>query len=205
MKFYLITGGECIMKVRCPKCGSENVCEILYGMPTSEALELEEQGKIIFGGCEIIMDDLPQPDYGCLDCKFQWAPELPDATDIIKIRFKIWTSAEKNDDKQKYTVYEMFPNGMIRIYQYMGKSKKIVAKIQKNIEANKIIKLAVALQKQLNVLYPYMEKISEKIDEKFDLQISYCDGRKITIRTGDVGADEFYKLVRNVLSKYNIV
>ena len=54
------------MNVKCPKCGSSNVCEILYGMPTGEAHELAEQGKLILGGCDIIIDDLPQPDYGCL-------------------------------------------------------------------------------------------------------------------------------------------
>ena len=77
------------MKVKCPRCGSSNVCEILYGMPTSEAFELEEQGKIILGGCDIVMDDMPMPDYGCLDCKFKWAPELLSASDIIKIRLKL--------------------------------------------------------------------------------------------------------------------
>lgn len=35
------------MNLKCPKCGSSNVCEILYGMPTGEAYELAEQGKLI--------------------------------------------------------------------------------------------------------------------------------------------------------------
>ena len=47
------------MNLKCPKCGSSNVCEILYGMPTGEAYKLAEQGKMILGGCDIIIDDLP--------------------------------------------------------------------------------------------------------------------------------------------------
>ena len=90
------------MKVKCPRCGSNNVCEILYGMPTGEAFELAEQGKLILGGCDIIMDDLPQPDYGCLDCKFEWAPEMLLPSDIVKIRFKVWTSTECSGESQKY-------------------------------------------------------------------------------------------------------
>ena len=50
------------MNLKCPKCGSSNVCEILYGMPTGEAYKLAEQGKMILGGCVNIIDDLPQPD-----------------------------------------------------------------------------------------------------------------------------------------------
>ena len=108
------------MKVKCPRCGSNNVCEILYGMPTGEAFELAEQGKLILGGCDIIMDDLPQPDYGCLDCKFEWAPEMLLPSDIVKIRFKVWTSTECSGESQKYMIYEMFQDGLIRIYQYIG-------------------------------------------------------------------------------------
>ena len=92
------------MNLKCPKCGSSNVCEILYGMPTGEAYELAEQGKLILGGCDIIIDDLPQPDYGCLDCKFEWAPELLPASYMVKIRFKVWTSIGISEDIQRYTV-----------------------------------------------------------------------------------------------------
>lgn len=111
------------MNLKCPKCGSSNVCEILYGMPTGEAYELAEQGKLILGGCDIIIGDLPQPDYGCLDCKFEWAPELLPASYMVKIRFKVWTSIGISEDIQRYTVYEMFPNGLVRIYRYEGTSR----------------------------------------------------------------------------------
>ena len=89
------------MNLKCPKCGSSNVCEILYGMPTGEAYKLAEQGKMILGGCDIIIDDLPQPDYGCLDCKFEWAPELLPASYMVKIRFKVWTSIGISEDIQR--------------------------------------------------------------------------------------------------------
>lgn len=74
---------------------------ILYGMPTGEAFELAEQGNVILGGCEIIMDDTPQADYGCLDCKYEWVPELLPASDISKIRFKFWTSTVTSGEVQE--------------------------------------------------------------------------------------------------------
>lgn len=44
------------MKTRpkCPKCGDENIAEILYGLPAfDESLERDlESGKVVLGGCE---------------------------------------------------------------------------------------------------------------------------------------------------------
>ena len=45
------------MNLKCPKCGSSNVCEILYGMPTGEAYKLAEQGKIILVPIRIYNQD----------------------------------------------------------------------------------------------------------------------------------------------------
>ena len=34
----------------CPRCGSEDVVPILYGMPTEEAVEASVRGEIALGG-----------------------------------------------------------------------------------------------------------------------------------------------------------
>lgn len=54
--------------VKCPKCGSLHIANILYGMPAySEQLMTDiDKGKIILGGCIITGDD---PKWQCFDCK----------------------------------------------------------------------------------------------------------------------------------------
>ena len=187
------------MKVKCPRCGSNNVCEILYGMPTGEAFELAEQGKLILGGCDIIMDDLPQPDYGCLDCKFEWAPEMLLPSDIVKIRFKVWTSTECSGESQKYMIYEMFQDGLIRIYQYIGKSRKVVTKETKQTDANEVSKLSAALQKELKT--PFAARERREGESAFNLQITYIDWRKIVVDSEDDMAGEFWNLMKRFVEK----
>ncbi len=187
------------MNLKCPKCGSSNVCEILYGMPTGEAYKLAEQGKMILGGCDIIIDDLPQPDYGCLDCKFEWAPELLPASYMVKIRFKVWTSIGISETIQRYTVYEMFPNGLVRIYRYEGTSRKSVDKQVKHIEKKEVQKLSSALRKELNV--PVFARENSCPEKRFDLQISYTDGRKVNVASTDEGAICFLRLLDKVVKK----
>jgi hypothetical protein len=36
----------------CPRCGSREVAEIVYGLPGSDLAEAEERGEVILGGCE---------------------------------------------------------------------------------------------------------------------------------------------------------
>lgn len=54
-------------QTRCSKCDSHKVARIIYGMPDfTERLEkLEEQGKIVFGGCSVSGND---PKYECTEC-----------------------------------------------------------------------------------------------------------------------------------------
>lgn len=54
---------------KCLKCGSLNVIKILYGMPTHEAFQLADEGKIRLGGCCITGTD---PEYYCKDCENEW-------------------------------------------------------------------------------------------------------------------------------------
>jgi hypothetical protein len=44
---------------KCPKCGSKNSGQILYGEPTYEAFQESEKGIIKLGGCIIRVTMLP--------------------------------------------------------------------------------------------------------------------------------------------------
>lgn len=50
---------------RCPKCGSERVVPIFYGLPPADLLERTEPGEIYFGVCCIEPD---QPSSACREC-----------------------------------------------------------------------------------------------------------------------------------------
>jgi len=49
----------------CPECRSADVIPILYGLPTSEAFEMEQQGKVRLGGCMI---DAESSRWECTAC-----------------------------------------------------------------------------------------------------------------------------------------
>jgi hypothetical protein len=52
---------------KCPHCGkSDSVIRILYGMPTHEAWEDEQAGKLHIGGCCIEPDT---PKWYCKRCE----------------------------------------------------------------------------------------------------------------------------------------
>ena len=57
------------MKVNCPKCKSNNVIPIVYGLPGYEMREDAIKGKIHLGGCVIEED---APDFHCNDCEQEW-------------------------------------------------------------------------------------------------------------------------------------
>lgn len=54
-------------KTQCSKCGSFKVARVIYGMVDfDDRLEkLEEQGRVVLGGCSITGND---PKYECTDC-----------------------------------------------------------------------------------------------------------------------------------------
>ena len=54
-------------KIKCPKCKSENIKEIRYGLPDPEMLNKHERGEILLGGCEIMNEK-----WYCTDCNFRW-------------------------------------------------------------------------------------------------------------------------------------
>jgi len=53
-------------KRKYPKCNSNNLIPIIYGMPGIDLVEKENKGEIKFGGC-IVMPDSPK--WYCEDCK----------------------------------------------------------------------------------------------------------------------------------------
>ncbi|PAU66803.1 hypothetical protein [Bifidobacterium criceti] len=57
-------------EVICPRCGSRNIANIMYGMPVSDAeLQRElDEGKVVLGGCEV-EGIYPLPRYQCNDCE----------------------------------------------------------------------------------------------------------------------------------------
>lgn len=55
--------------IACPKCGSDMVVPIIYGMPNHEAFEEETRGEIRLGGCCVGPDD---PAFACNSCDHEW-------------------------------------------------------------------------------------------------------------------------------------
>jgi hypothetical protein len=54
-----------LMKKTCPKCQSDNIIPIVYGLPSSEAGDDEKKGLIRLGGCDI---DESSPQWHCKNC-----------------------------------------------------------------------------------------------------------------------------------------
>ncbi|MEQ8717703.1 MAG: hypothetical protein RIE08_08840 [Acidimicrobiales bacterium] len=50
----------------CPRCGSDRVVEVVYGMPGPDVAEASRRGEVALGGCCIGFDD---PTHRCLDCE----------------------------------------------------------------------------------------------------------------------------------------
>ncbi len=73
---------------KCPKCG-KILAPIVYGLPTSEAVEASSRGEIFLGGCEVYPNS---PKYHCYNCildfdKDQKKPTKSDNTPIDFLDF----------------------------------------------------------------------------------------------------------------------
>ena len=55
--------------MKCPKCSSDLVVPIMYGMPGPEMQQDYFDGKIKLGGCGMSEEN---PDYHCKDCNYEW-------------------------------------------------------------------------------------------------------------------------------------
>lgn len=60
-----------IIVLKCPNCKSENVAQILRGLPDMTKISQQDidDGKIILGGCLVDKDDL---DWHCNACENEW-------------------------------------------------------------------------------------------------------------------------------------
>ncbi len=58
---------------KCHKCGKTTVLKILYGMPTDEAWELSEKGKLIIGVCCLSEES---PEWACTHCKMEYKKSI---------------------------------------------------------------------------------------------------------------------------------
>lgn len=177
--------------VICPECESKRTAPIIYGYPSSELFSLSEQDKVFLGGCGWI-DDQIHPDYGCLDCKCQWAKELLPAEKVTKIRYKVMEQGLCTIDMQRAWIYEMFPDGRCIYYLYQGQDKHYKIKEVEMVSTQKFYKLAAELQKILSA--PLWEKhiIEGEVCDgcAYNLQITYADKRK-KVLTGDVAGGTF--------------
>ena len=71
--------------IKCPKCGKE-LAPIIYGLPTSEAVEASSRGEIFLGGCEVYPNS---PKYHCYNCILDFDKDLkkPTKSDNTPIDF----------------------------------------------------------------------------------------------------------------------
>ena len=68
---FVIIGDHKMEKKSCPKCGSDDVATILWGLPIEDP-ELDkalEEKKIVLGGCVVSKND---PYWECNDCFNRW-------------------------------------------------------------------------------------------------------------------------------------
>lgn len=175
--------------VKCPKCNSTNVSKIVYGMPTHEAFGMAERGELILGGCEV-RDG--QPDYGCLECNFQWSKMSLSASDIKKLRFKVWENGPGLCDLMKTWVYEIYYDGKVVEYSYCGKERKFAEKRETSVGETELMKLYCKIQKVISNNGIIVSRICDGFS--YQLQVSYIDGRKVFLN-GDISGGTIDKIL----------
>ena len=185
------------MNVICPKCKSSHTSGILYGYPTLEAFEAAERGEIILGGCKIYEG---QPDYGCFDCDYRWSLEFLPATAIKKFRFKIKENGPCALDDMKTWVYEIYPDGNVRQYLYLGKSRKAVYSEAQKVSERKTMDLFRKFQHMMKESFTGIIEADVCDGCSYNLQVTYIDNRKKIIN-GDVGGGTIDGLLMEFLGK----
>ena len=56
----------------CPRCGSQKVIPVLYGLPSQEAMEAGRRGELAFGGCCLPPRLSDMNRWCCRQCHFRW-------------------------------------------------------------------------------------------------------------------------------------
>jgi hypothetical protein len=59
-------------KVRCPRCDSQDVISVVYGLPSEEMVEESIAGRVALGGCTVWPGS---PDHACQNCGHEWRTE----------------------------------------------------------------------------------------------------------------------------------
>ena len=64
----------------CPKCGSDQVIPVLYGLPSKEAMEAGRRGELAFGGCCLPPQWSDMNRWCCKQCQFRWSGNPQDSS-----------------------------------------------------------------------------------------------------------------------------
>jgi hypothetical protein len=76
---------------RCPRCGSASIVPLLFGLPSSDAVNRAESGEFALGGCVVGFGD---PGTACRTCDHRWTtPTSPFAYDTGTITLR-WDTVE---------------------------------------------------------------------------------------------------------------
>ena len=54
---------------RCPRCSSDEVLRVVYGLPSEEMIEESIAGRVLLGGCAVWPES---PDWQCVACGHEW-------------------------------------------------------------------------------------------------------------------------------------
>ena len=155
---------------RCPNCKSKNVIPIVYGYPSMDTVEMAERYEIKLGGC-VVYADREMPDLYCKDCKKEWSVDDLTDRDITKIRFVIETCGpEPLEDHIKW-VYEVFPNGACRYYEYKGYSRSSKEKKHFDIPSSEAMKLIHLLREYTYKKDPHETSAMNKIMTWWGIQM----------------------------------
>jgi len=183
--------------LRCPRCKSQKVIPIIYGIPAEDALEESVAGNVIFGGEGF---DGGEPDYGCLSCDYRWSKEMLLENDITKLRFKIVENGPCDINDEHRWVYEIFPNGNVVKYSYVGRSRRYIDKEEARANLEDVVRVYGILQYLVRIRWAD-EVVCRVCDGcSYELQISYVDGRK-EIHTGDIGGGTVDTLLMSFLNE----
>ncbi|MBE5952323.1 MAG: hypothetical protein E7260_12210 [Lachnospiraceae bacterium] len=183
--------------IKCPKCKSEKVAPIVYGIPADDMLEGTLIGDVIFGGEGY---EGGEPDYGCLTCDYKWSKEAFFAEDITKLRFKVIENGPCLIDDAHRWVYEIFSSEKVVKYTYIGRSRRYVVKEEAQANLEDVMRVYDILQYLVRIRWSD-EVVCEVCDGcSYELQISYVDCRK-EIHSGDIGGGTVDTLLMRFLNE----
>jgi hypothetical protein len=171
----------------------------MYGYPAPETIEEVSKGNVKLGGC-IIINDHAMDDMFCKDCEFEWCVDSLDAEYITKLRFRYWSNwgyCGEDDLSEGQWAFEVFPDGTIRYYAYPISGRKSVDRDKTKISPERVTAFYDEL---LDIFARPWDLIDCQVCDgcSYQLNISYCDGRKKTFN-GDIGGGSVDDIIMNFL------